>query len=235
MMKPKLYQYTVCPFCSKVASLLALKGIEYEAVEVHPLKKKEIEFSKDYQAVPIYIDSKGEQVNDSTPIMRHIDQEFPGRSVFETDPEKIQNENKWLEWSEIYVKCIPTVIYRTFPKALQAFNYITQVGKFSWIESRTVKYTGAFVMSMVAKKIQKRLEIQDPDQFLQTKISEWADGLAGKLFMGGDQPNGADVAVYGISRVIAHLDAGKYFRANVKFLAWFDRMQEQTRLAPVQV
>lgn len=234
-MKPKLYQYAVCPFCSKVASLLALKGVDYEAVEVHPLKKTEIEFSKDYQAVPIYIDSQGRQVNDSTPIMRHIDDEFPGGKIFETDAEKIKKENEWLSWSENYVQSIPTVIYQNFPMALQSFDYITKIGKFGWWESRSVKYAGAFVMSLVAKKIKKRLGIENPNVYLDKKIEEWAAGLSGRDFMGGTKPNGADAAVYGISRVIAHLKAGQAFQKNPIFWAWFTRMKKVTRLEPVNV
>lgn len=225
-MKPKLYQFEGCPFCSKVRSILRYKGVDYETVEVHPLNMKEIAFSKDYDAVPIYIDSKGNQVNDSTPIMRWIDEEFPERKVFETSPAEIARENQWLDWSEKFVAGLPTVIYSTFPEALRSFDYITKVGKFGWFEKRMIKYSGAFAMTLVAKKIRKREGIEQPDTFLKQKVGEWSEGLKGQPFMGGSAPNGSDLAVFGICRVVAGLRAGKLFEENQEFDAWMKRMQE---------
>ena len=52
--KVKLYQYQTCPFCCKVRAALDYYGIDYEIVEVNPLTRKEIAFSK-YRKVPIVI------------------------------------------------------------------------------------------------------------------------------------------------------------------------------------
>lgn len=227
-MKPKLYQYAACPFCSKVASVLRYKGVDYETVEVHPLNKKEIAFSTGYRAVPIYIDSTGRQVNDSTPIMRHIDAEFPEPSVFKGDPEK---EDKWLAWSEDFVQGLPTAVYGDLASSLKSFDYITKVGKFSWFQQRMVKYSGALVMTMVAKKIKKRRNIDDPAAFLRAKTAEWTQGLGGRDYMGGNEPNGADLAVFGIARIVAPLSAGKIFRENAAFWNWLERMASKTRLS----
>ena len=223
-MKPKLYQYVACPFCSKVRTILKYKGIDYETIEVHPLSKKEIEFSTDYRAVPIYVDSNGTQINDSTPIMRAIDQEFPERPVFRTNGPDLNKEEEWLAWSEKLVKGLPTVIYGSIFESLKSFNYITKVGKFSWFEKQTIKYSGAFIMTLVAKKIKKREQIENPDKFLEEKTKEWANGLAGQPFMGGNSSNGADLAVYGITQVVTDLRAGALFRKNPTFAAWLDRM-----------
>lgn len=223
-MKPKLYQYAACPFCNKVRSMLRFKGVDFETIEVHPLNKKEIAFSPDYRAVPIYIDSQGKQVNDSTPIMRHIDQEFPRPSVFRTEAADAARETKWLAWSETFVKGLPAAIYDTLPKSLKSFDYITKVGKFSWFEKRMIKYSGAFIMSMVAKKIKKREQIEDPAAFLSQKAKEWAEGLEGRPFNGGDFPNGADLAVHGIFQAVAGLEAGKTMRENPLFDTWLNRM-----------
>lgn len=161
-MKPKLYQYAACPFCNKVRSILEYKGVDFETIEVHPLNKKEIAFSADYRAVPIYIDSTGAQVNDSTPIMRHIDKEFPAPAVFsrqsdsDFDPGAESEEAKWLAWSDRFVKGLPAAIYDTLPNSLKSFDYITKVGKFSRLEKLTIKFSGAFIMTLVAKKIRKR-------------------------------------------------------------------------------
>ena len=49
-----LYQYQNCPFCGKVRAFLDYHGIKYDKVEVSPLWKGEISFSK-YKKVPIVI------------------------------------------------------------------------------------------------------------------------------------------------------------------------------------
>lgn len=221
-MKPKLYQYAACPFCNKVRSMLLYKGVDFETIEVHPLNKKEIAFSPDYRAVPIYIDSQGTQFNDSTPIMRRIDEEFAESKVFSSDE---ASESQWLVWSEKYVKGLPTALYDTFPNALKSFNYITQVGKFNWFEKVTIKFSGAFIMTLVAKKISKREGIENPDTFLRQKSAEWVTGLKGNHFMGGDQPNGADLAVFGITKAVAGLRAAKVLDENTAFADWYRRTQ----------
>ncbi len=227
-MKPKLYQYAACPFCSKVASILKYKGVDYDVIEVHPLNKKEIAFSTDYRAVPIYIDSAGKQINDSTAIMRHIDQEFPDRKAFRGDTDK---EEKWLTWSEDFVQGLPTAVYGDLASSLKSFDYITKVGKFNWFQQRMVKYSGALVMTMVAKKIAKRRNITDPAAFLRMKTEEWVKGLEGRDYMGGNEPNGADLAVFGIARIVAPLSAGKIFRENTAFWNWLERVSKKTHLA----
>ncbi len=230
-MRPKLFQYTACPFCSKVAAILAYKKVDYEKIEVHPFKKTEIAFSKDYRAVPIYIDGAGIQINDSTPIMRHIDKEFPNPPVFSNTPNEKIKEDKWLAWSEQYVQGLPTIIYDRFSNSLKGFEYFTKVGKFGWFESRMVQFSGAFVMTLVAKKIAKRLSITNPQAFLRKMIHDWVEGLAGENYMGGTKPNAADLAVFGVSRSIAGLPAGKILRENGIFDHWFNRMAEQTGLS----
>ncbi len=192
-----------------------------ETIEVHPLNKKEIAFSADYRAVPIYIDSKGVQVNDSTPIMRHIDREFPDRKTFREDAA----EEKWLAWSEGLVKGLPAAVYNTFPNSLKAFNYITKTGNFSWFEKQSIRFSGALVMTLVAKKVKKREGISDPDLFLKQKAKEWTDGLGGRPFMGGENPGAADIAVYGILRAVAGLPAEKTLLSSAEFSAWMGRMK----------
>lgn len=50
----KIYQYQNCPFCCKVRAFLNYYNIPYEIIEVNPLTRSEIKFSK-YRKVPIVI------------------------------------------------------------------------------------------------------------------------------------------------------------------------------------
>jgi len=222
---PQLYQYKVCPFCCKVRALLSYKQVPYEAVEVHPLNKKEIAFSKDYRKVPIFIDADGKQVNDSTPIMKYIDAHYPEREVFEKDAAKKAKEEKWLEWADkTLVRALPPLIYRTLSDSIQAFDYISKEEKFSWVQKQFIKYSGAAVMTLVAKKSAKDQGIKNPEEHLKNCLKEWTQGLEGKDFLGGAKPNGADLAAFGILKSVEFLPAFDLVRKNKEANAWFQRV-----------
>lgn len=229
---PKLYQYAVCPFCCKVKALLSYKNIPYQTVEVHPLNKKEIKFSKKYKKVPIWVDTSGKQINDSTPIMRHIDANYDGRSVFETDPRAKEEEDAWLKWAdEILVRALPPLIYRNVPDAIKAFDYITKEGKFSWIQQRTIKYSGALVMTLVAKKTAKSQGITNPRVHLENCLNDWAKALGKKDYFGGNKPNGADLAVYGTLKSIEGMPAYRILENNERVFDWYQRVEGVSLLA----
>lgn len=222
---PKLYQYNVCPFCWKVKALLGYKKIPYEAVEVHPLNKKEIKFSKDYKKVPIFIDAAGNQINDSTPIMQYIDEKYPELPVFAQGSAEREKEAKWLKWADAtLVRALPPLIYRNLGDSLQAFDYITQQEKFNWLQQRTIKYSGALVMTMVAKKSAKEQGIADPEAHLKKCLKDWAEALGAGSYLGGDKPNAADLAAFGILKSIETLPAFRWIQDNRKVWDWYRRV-----------
>nr|XP_002128139.1 prostaglandin E synthase 2 isoform X2 [Ciona intestinalis] len=57
----KLYQYQTCPFCTKTRCFLLAHGIPFENIEVHPIFKKEMKFSK-YKKVPLVTVEKNGEV-----------------------------------------------------------------------------------------------------------------------------------------------------------------------------
>lgn len=222
--KPKLYQYAVCPFCKKVEAILKLKKIPYEAIEVHPLNKKEIKFSESYKKVPIYIDEEGRQVNDSTPIMKHIDAQHKGPRIFDES----EWETKWLKWSDdVLVRALPPLIYNNYPDSLKAFHYITSEGKFSFFQRYLIKYSGAFVMNMVAKKKAKQYNINDPVRHFKTCLDEWKQALEEQETKQDCPPNGADLAIFGILRSIEELPAFKYLKENEAVASWYERLKNK--------
>jgi microsomal prostaglandin-E synthase 2 len=48
-----LFQYDICPFCVKTKACLDLWRAPYTVVEVDPVSKRELAFSKDYRKVPV--------------------------------------------------------------------------------------------------------------------------------------------------------------------------------------
>jgi glutathione S-transferase len=66
-----LYQYSICPYCNKVKAVLDALHVPYIAIEVDPLFKGELAFSKDYKKVPIAL-INGDAVNESGNIIRAL-------------------------------------------------------------------------------------------------------------------------------------------------------------------
>lgn len=222
MSKPKLYQYAACPFCWKVRALLDYKKIAYETVEVHPINKKEIAFSEGYKKVPIYQDEEGKVTVDSSLIMRLIDSQH-GSSVFTNDE---LSESKWLKWADgKLVRALPPLIYNNFSQSLRSFEYINSVTKFSWLQRIFVKYAGSIIMTLVARKSAKSQGITDPIRHLQALLTEFAKSLEGTSYLGGEDPNGADIAIFGILKSIETLPAFKDIQAQDVVAQWYWNVQ----------
>nr|XP_018915501.1 PREDICTED: prostaglandin E synthase 2 [Bemisia tabaci] len=66
-----LFQYPTCPFCCKVRAFLDFYGVSYDIVEVNPVLRQQIKWSK-YKKVPIIlvqVDGGYQQLNDSSMII----------------------------------------------------------------------------------------------------------------------------------------------------------------------
>lgn len=53
--KITLLQYQTCPFCCKVRAFLDFYGLPYDVVEVNPVMRQQLKFSKKYRKVPIVL------------------------------------------------------------------------------------------------------------------------------------------------------------------------------------
>lgn len=217
----KLYQYYACPFSWKVRALLQYKQIPFEVVEVHPLNKKEIQFSKDYKKVPIFVDSNGKQVNDSTQIMRYIDEHYPQHRVFQTETPYKEKEEEYLLFSQELVSALPPVIYQTWASSWDAFAYISRVSKFSWWQKGLIRLAGTAVMHMVARKKAQSKGITDPEAHFKSKLEELQEHLTHKYLLHDTQVCAADLAIWGILRSIEDLEVFSVLNQFPKLLQWY--------------
>lgn len=223
---PKLYEFSICPFCLKVKNMLLYKGVRHEDIEVNPISKKELKFSKDYKKVPIYVDAQGRQINDSTEIMHYIDELYPDKPVFETEPAKQSSEAQWLKWSdEKLVRGLTPLIYENFSSSLEAFKYISKSSKFSKWQKGLIRYFGAVAMWRVGKKRAKEQGIENPRKNLLNLLEQWSQGLGKKPYMGEVKPNGADFAVFGILKSLDNLPGHDCIKQVPNTYAWFRRME----------
>jgi len=230
-----LYQYEVCPFCCKVKAFLNYCNIPYRVVEVNPLMKKELAFSKDYRKVPVLI-INGKQLNGSDEIINELTKEF-GVDQFTVGPlltkEANEDANKWREWvNERFVRVITVNIYRTMKEAYAAFDYITVNGNFNFFEKHAAIHAGAILMYAIAKRYNKKFNFAEERQELKQNCDKWAEeGLDGKKFHGGQTPSLADLSVYGVISAVEGLDTFDEIMKNEVVKVWYNNVKSLAKSA----
>ncbi|KAI2661558.1 Prostaglandin E synthase 2 [Labeo rohita] len=153
------------------------------------------------------------------------DRLYPGK---DTRKEEI----KWRKWTDEWlVHLISPNVYRTPTEALASFDYIVREGKFGTFEGFFAKYFGAAAMWIISKRLKNRHHMQDDvRQDLYKAVNDWVAAIGkNKKFMGGDQPNLADLAVFGVLRVMEGLQAFDDMIEHTKVKKWYQRMQKATQ------
>ncbi|CAN9512730.1 unnamed protein product [Ophioblennius macclurei] len=149
-------------------------------------------------------------------------------------PEKSmqKEEMKWRQWADDWlVHLISPNVYRTTAESLASFDYIVREGKFGTFEGFFAKYVGAAAMFVISKQLKSRHRLQDDvRQDLYKAVNDWVAAIGKKRrFMGGEQPNLADLAVFGVLRVMEGLQAFDDMMANTKVKHWYRRMEKATQ------
>ena len=220
---PTMYCFETCPFCFKVKALLGSRGIQYSKVEVDPTFKTQLKWS-DWGKVPVFIDVDGTQVNDSNYILHYIDSKdsnsFPRKGEdFEQD--------LWMDFSnKVLGKSIVAVIYTSYRTSLQALDYVTRVDNFSFGSRLINKWLGALIMRMVGKSRAKMFDLP-PRENLEYQLDVMSKGIGGDFF-GGEGPNGADYANFGILRSMQGLNGFDIVEKHNVVSGWYSRMREHS-------
>ncbi|XP_077455971.1 prostaglandin E synthase 2 isoform X2 [Stigmatopora argus] len=142
-----------------------------------------------------------------------------------------KEEMKWRQWADDWlVHLISPNVYRSTGEALASFDYIVREGKFGIVEGVFAKYVGAAAMFIIAKRLKSRHNLQDDvRQDLYKAVNDWVAAIGKKRkFMGGERPNLADLAVFGVLRVMEGLEAFDDMMANTKVKSWYHRMDVVT-------
>lgn len=226
-----VYQYKICPFCNRVKSYLDYLRIPYKTVEVNPLTKGEVRFSKDYRKVPIVL-FEGLQVNDSSPIIDHI-----SNDIVKVDPVLKEKHNalftndseKWSEWSEkrLAVMLYPNIT-RSMEESWECFEYTNHVKSWNVLNRMTTRALGSLAMSFANGKIKKKYNIVDERKELQECLEEWTSALGAKPFLHGDKITLPDLYVFGVLRAIDFEGSRTHkeiMGQNARLASWYGRMK----------
>ncbi|CEG47964.1 prostaglandin e [Plasmopara halstedii] len=220
-----LYQYEPCPYCCKVKAVLDYYKIPYEVVEVNPLTKKETKAFTDYRKVPI-ARINNEVIVDSSAIISKLRELMnESKSLKQSDEARVE-EDHWRQWvDQKLIVLAPPNIYRTVPEALQAFDYCLTEGNFTLLERRVAKYAGAMIMYIIAKRSKKKYNVDDERQAIYSALTSWIKAIGDEReFLGGHEPNMADLSVFGVLRAMHGLDTYNDIMRETNIEPWFTRM-----------
>ena len=212
-----LYQFNSCPFCWKVRSLLNYANQPYETVEVNPMGMKGLEFT-DHKKVPVLRDNERIIVESAT-IVDYINDNYARAP-------KSPDSQQWTDWvDQTLVHYLPAMIHPNFRTSWQNFGEIMKAEQYPWYKAIVVRLGGSFVMPKVAKRLQKKHQIENVNVEFAAAINHWIDsGIAGKDFYGGDKPDFVDCSVFGVLRSGDKLGVVKTAKSiNADFAAWYDR------------
>eukprot|EP00928_Gymnodinium_smaydae_P053561 TRINITY_DN37524_c0_g1_i1.p2 TRINITY_DN37524_c0_g1~~TRINITY_DN37524_c0_g1_i1.p2 ORF type:complete len:297 (+),score=61.84 TRINITY_DN37524_c0_g1_i1:43-933(+) len=219
----RLYQYEICPFCCKVKAFLDWQQVAYTTVEVNPLSKAELKFSKDYKKVPIAL-IDGEAVNDSTDILARLSVRIQGLNE---DPLANEETKRWLTWAdkELAVLLFPNIT-RNFGESYQAFKYISEVPTFSAGTKLTNQLAGSLAMWLANGKLKKKYNITDERKQLMDTLKVWTDAVGEGPFLKGGDINLEDVVVYGVISSIRGLATyDELMVASPALASWVNRVR----------
>lgn len=182
-----LYQYKICPFSNIAKAVLKYQKIPFRTVEVNPLTKAELKFSKDYRKVPIVLrvgssqdpsqQSPTEQFNGTEEILAH----FASRRG--DDDSNFASSTSSQRWQDFAKSKLAPLLYpnlcRTLSSSFRAFGYVHGVDSpFTTVQRYSIQYAGSLAMYFAASKIKKKYNIGDVRLALDDALEELEAGLA---------------------------------------------------------
>ena len=116
-------------------------------------------------------------------------------------------------------------IYRTGKEAFQTFDYISEAGNFGWVHREAARIVGATMMWGLSNKLKKKYNVEgDVRESLYECANDWVLAVGERKFMGGDAPNLADLAVFGVMKSVTGTDTFMDLQHKTKIGPWYERM-----------
>jgi glutathione S-transferase len=223
--KPELFILHTCPFSWKLRSLLQHIGLDYEEVQVNPLKiKKQLAFSDGWNKVPVWRDSDGTVLVDSTPMMKELDAKYNSGKLMESSDDARRDE--WLEWVDENLKraTIP-ILYGGLFSALKTTTRVSKLEKFGFFSKRMYAWAGFPIMWGIIARSRVKKDGRKPKQLWHDLLSEWCEEIGEADFFGGNTPNIVDIAAFGYMRSISPFSQFSQLQDHEKGMAWYNRVE----------
>jgi len=223
--KPELFILHTCPFSWKLRSLLQHIGLDYEEVQVNPLKiKKQLAFSDGWNKVPVWRDTDGTVLVDSTPMMKELDAKYNSGKLMESGDDAHRDE--WLEWVDEHLKraTIP-ILYGGLLSALKTTTRVSKLEKFGFFSKRMYAWAGFPIMWGIIARSRVKKDGRKPKQLWHDLLGEWCEEIGEADFFGGNSPNMVDIAAFGYMRSISPFSQFSQLQDHEKGMAWYNRVE----------
>jgi microsomal prostaglandin-E synthase 2 len=188
-----LYQYKICPFSNIAKVVLTYQQIPYQSIEVNPLTKAEIKFSKDYHKVPIVRQGEGEgehtlQFNVPTAATT-TSSDASGGGGGGGDPSSgdtsFANSPSSQQWQDFARHKLAPLLYpnlcNTLSNSFRAFDYVHSEPTFTTLQKYSIQWIGSIAMYFAASKIKKKYQLEDVRLALDGGLMEVEQGLEESL------------------------------------------------------
>ncbi|XP_053329373.1 prostaglandin E synthase 2 [Spea bombifrons] len=189
-------------------------------------KRKSLEEVVSYYPSMKSVNEKGKEVIEYNNKYWLMLDERETEQVYPTKESRVE-EMKWRRWADDWlVHLISPNVYRTPREALASFDYIVREGNFGTVEGVFAKYFGAAAMFVIGKRLKSRHNLEDDvRRDLYKAANDWVAAVGkNRSFMGGSQPNLADLAVYGVLKVMEGLESFEDMMSNTNIKPWYERM-----------
>ena len=223
--KPELFILHTCPFSWKLRSLLQHIGLDYEEVQVNPLKiKKQLAFSDGWNKVPVWRDTDGTVLVDSTPMMKELDAKYNSGKLMESGDEARRDE--WLEWVDEHFKraTIP-ILYGGLFSALKTTTRVSKLEKFGFFSKRLYAWAGFPIMWGFIARSRVKKDGRKPKQLWHDLLNEWCEEIGDADFFGENSPDMVDIAAFGYMRSISPFSQFSQLQDHEKGMAWYNRVE----------
>lgn len=226
----KLHMLYTCPFCWKVRGLLDHLDIEYERIQLNPMKaKKTLPSAPEWKKVPVWVDSEEKIFVDSTPIMKHIDATHNGGKLWESDNEERRDE--WMEWVDLHMsKATIPILYGSLLSALKTTTRVSKLEKFGFISKRLYAWAGFPVMWGIIAKRRVKKDGRTPKQLWHDLLTEFTGEFNGKQFFGGKSPDLVDLAAFGYVRSISPYPQFSQIEDHKNGMAWYRAVESTLKV-----
>lgn len=178
-----------------------------------------------------FFDNDGKKKSDVMNKYFLMFQDKPPKGVTSEDQEK---ERKWRTWADTHlVHLISPNCYRSRAEAFETFEWFSEAGEWSvhfpkW-ERDLMVYAGATAMWLIGGMLKKRYGLSDDVRsHIYDALDKWTNELKKKKtkFMGGNQPNLADLSVFGVLSSMEGCQAFKDCLENTQIGDWFYGVKE---------
>lgn len=143
--------------------------------------------------------------------------------------ESFDEERQFRSWTDNHlVHLISPNVYRTYGEARETFDWFSDVGQWGvyfpeWERSLMV-HVGTFAMWLISKRLKKKHGLtEDVRVHIYDACDKWMNTLEKKktTFLGGNEPNLADLSVYGVLCSMEGCEAFKDCLDNTSIGKWF--------------